>query len=167
MTAQISDTLTVDGEWVNLMGCPALPWHHPRLKEISGIELDEARRKAGPFYIFSSACWRNYVARWRIDQNRLYLEGVEGVYKLEDGEPLFADWVTETLSIGCGGMLEYVHMGFGSVFEEDLLLKVHMGVIVGRTVLDNRDKTRDGMSLALENLPTEDSVTPGWTRGKH
>ena len=164
MTAQIGDGLILNGETVMLRGCPALPWHDPRLKKIS---TDEAMKACAKTLIFSTACWRNYVAKWRIDQNRLYLERIDGIYKLEDEEPAFADWVTETLHIACGEMLTYVHMGFGSVFEEDLLLDVRMGVVVGRAVRDNRGETHDKESLGWQNLPSADTTTPGLKPGKH
>jgi hypothetical protein len=70
------------------------------------------------------------VADWHIDRDRLYLDRITGIYRLEGAEPLFADWVTETLRISRGEMLTYAHMGFGSVYKEDLLLDVRMGVIV-------------------------------------
>lgn len=164
MTAQIGDHLILDGETVMLTGCPALPWHHPRFKEISRKEAIQACAKT---LVFSTACWRNYVADWRIDQDRLYLERITGIYRLAGEEPLFADWVTETLRISRGEMLTYVHMGFGSVYEEDLLLDVRMGVVVGRAVRDNRGREQDENILGWENLPTSDTVTPGLKPGKH
>jgi hypothetical protein len=69
--------------------------------------------------VFSTACWRNYVADWHIDRDRLYLERITGIYCLEGAEPLFADWVTEALRISRGELLTCVHMGFASVCEED------------------------------------------------
>lgn len=39
-----------------------------------------------------------------------------------------------------GEMLEYVHMGYESVFEKDLYLKFENGVLVDERVVDNRSK---------------------------
>jgi len=51
--------------------------------------------------------------------------------------------------------------------EEDLLLDVRMGVVVGRAVRDNRGQEQDENRLGWENLPTSDTVTPGLKPGKH
>jgi hypothetical protein len=161
MTAQIGDRLVVDGQDVTLMGCPALPWHHPRFHKLSKAEALELCRGR---LIFSTACWRNYVADWHIDGGRLHLDRITGIYRLEGEEPLFADWVTETLRIAGGERLAYVHMGFGSVFEEDLLLDVQKGLVVGQTRRDNRGRTHDTAKLGWENLPTDATVTPGLKR---
>ena len=55
MTAQIGDGLILKGETVMLRGCPALPWHDPRLKKIS---TDEAMKACAEGLIFSTAYWR-------------------------------------------------------------------------------------------------------------
>jgi hypothetical protein len=140
MTAQIGDRLLVDGKAVTFMGCPALPWHHPRFQKLSKAEALELCRGRP---IFSTACWRNYVADWHIDSGRVYLDRITGIYRPVGEKPLFADWMTETLRIVCGARLANVHMGFGSVFEEDLLLDVQRGVVVGQTRRDNRGRTYD------------------------
>ena len=164
MTAQIGDGLRLDGQPAQLMGCPALPWHHPRFRKLSEAEAREVSKDS---LIFSTACWRNYVADWRINNGKLYLERITGIYTLDGEELLFADWVTETLRISRGARLAYVHMGFGSVFDKDVLLEVRMGVVVSQTVRDNRSQTHDTTSLGWENLPSDDTVTPGLRRGRH
>ncbi|MFM9847674.1 MAG: hypothetical protein ACKVP3_11000 [Hyphomicrobiaceae bacterium] len=158
MTAQIGDGLTIDREPAHLMGCPALPWHHSRLRKLSEAEALEVSKDNA--LIFSTACWRNYVAQWRVEDGRLYLDRITGIYALDGEEPLFADWVTETLRVARGERLAYVHMGFGSVFEEDVLLN-RMGKVVGQTIRDNRGQAHDTASLGWENLPSDATVTPG------
>jgi hypothetical protein len=39
-----------------------------------------------------------------------------------------------------GKMLEYVHMGYASVFEEELHITVERGAVTGRRVVDNRGR---------------------------
>ncbi|MGE0766620.1 MAG: hypothetical protein AB7L90_09165 [Hyphomicrobiaceae bacterium] len=164
MTAQISDDFSMNGAIACLMGCPALPWHHPRLARLTD---DEAMKACRDGLIFSTACWRRYVATWRLERDRLYLDAIEGIYRLEGEAPLFADWVTETLRVAQGHELTYVHMGFGTVYERDLLLDVRMGVLVSRSERDNRGQPHDAAALGLENLPSDETVTPGWKRGIH
>ena len=140
MTAQIGDGLTIDGEAAHLVCCPALPWYHPRLVKLTE---DEALADKRNIVAFSTACWRKYVAHWRLEEDRLFLDSIIGIYRLDGDEPLFADWVTEELRVSQGKLLTYVHMGFGSVFEKELLLDVQLGLVVRRTKRDNRGKEHD------------------------
>lgn len=45
----------------------------------------------------SSACWRGYVANWAVVDGKLYLTEIDGAYRLDGSEPLFADWYSGTL----------------------------------------------------------------------
>jgi hypothetical protein len=44
------------------------------------------------------------------------------------------------LNVPRGEMLEYVHMGYLSVFEEELHISIERGVVTGRHVIDNRGR---------------------------
>lgn len=52
-----------------------------------------------------------------------------------------------------GKLLQYVHMGFGSVYEEELHIEFENGMVVKTNVLDNRGRHHDERKLAWENLP--------------
>lgn len=86
----------------------------------------------------STACWRRYVATWEIKAGRLYLRGVTGRYQLNSTEPLFADWVSDVLWVPHGELLQYVHMGFDSLYEFDMVISVSDGIVVDFEVFDNR-----------------------------
>jgi len=88
----------------------------------------------------SSALWRGYVGTWEVRDARLYLIGLSG--SLEDGTPatlrtlfpdfpdrVFAHWFSGIARIPQGKLLEYVHMGYGSKYERDLLLSFEKGVL--------------------------------------
>lgn len=90
--------------------------------------------------IHSTACWRGYVGTWAIASERLYLVGIRG--HLDDGrvamvrdmfpgatDRLFAHWYSGELRCPRGKLLEYVHGGFGSTYERDLLMDVERGVV--------------------------------------
>jgi len=52
--------------------------------------------------LYSTGCWRNYVATWRVVDKQLYLAEVFGRYKIS--QPLHAVWVSQTSRIrkeGC------------------------------------------------------------------
>lgn len=118
MTAQIHERLIFDGEETSMAFCPPLPKGHSRIIE---IDPDKA--------LFSTACWRGYQGTWEIKDGQFYLVGLGGRFRLQGEEPLLADWFSGVLRIPRGEMLQYVHMGFGSVFEEEVHVKIVRGVL--------------------------------------
>lgn len=134
MTAQIPEKLLMNGETLTLCSEP----------------LDDYFTSHGEpgFAVNCTALWRGYVGTWEIRDARLFLVGIEAEYpdgssvslaKLFQGEAerIFARWFTGTLRCPRGGELEYVHMGYGSVYEEDLLLQIEQGNLVGQVVQVN------------------------------
>ena len=135
MTAQIAERLRYQGEDVAMCTNPlsdffAMGGFNPR------------------FESNSTALWRGYVGRWEIVDGRLYLVELHGT--LEDGaeasvatifpdfpDRVFAHWYSGTIRIPQGKQLEYVHMGYGSTFERDLLLDLERGVVKNTRVHHN------------------------------
>ncbi len=148
MTAQISEVLFWNGEERAMSCCPPLPVNHPRFTqrdlaemkaEIASAGQDKSQRSDLAIY-GSSACWRGYRGTWEIRDNQLFLLKIEGRYQLKGIDPLFADWVTTMIRITNGERLKYVHLGFFSVYEEDIWFKVEQGNITASRVVDNRSK---------------------------
>jgi hypothetical protein len=135
MTAQIHELLLLDDEWTSMASEPPLPQGHPRV-----VGASEEKQKAASPIIFSTACWRRYRGTWVIRDGRLALIAIEGRYELKGEGPLPADWFSGLLNVPRGKMLEYVHMGYASVFEEELHITVERGVVTGRRVVDNRGR---------------------------
>jgi hypothetical protein len=132
MTAQTPERLHYQGEEVAMYTLPLDDY----------FALVES---SPPFVWTSTDCWRGYVGRWEIADNRLYLIELRG--RLKDGseasvatifpdfpERLFAHWYSGTIRIPQGERLEYVHMGYHSIFERDLLLDVERGVVKGSRI---------------------------------
>ena len=141
MTAQIHERLVIDGEEREMAFCPPLPMDHPRIRFATIEEFNRSDSKMdGQFR--SSGCWRSYQGSWEIKDGRFYLTGVCGCVVLVGSEPLFADWFTGVIRVPQGEQLQYVHMGFGSVYEEELHLKIEKGLVTASRVLDNREITR-------------------------
>ncbi|MDO8910693.1 MAG: hypothetical protein Q8N10_00945 [Phenylobacterium sp.] len=141
MTAQATEILTYMGEDLRLMTTPLEQYLH--LAKVS-LDLEWP----------SSALWRGYRGSWEIIDDRLYLTELSGDFK--DGSTLilatlfpafpdrvFAHWYSGTLRIPQGEQLEYVHLGFGSRYERDLLLAVERGVVVQTEVRQNKPVNRD------------------------
>ncbi|MBN2472894.1 MAG: hypothetical protein JXN59_19385 [Anaerolineae bacterium] len=157
MTAQIHEGLILDGEQTSMAFCPPLPEGHPRL-----IELDDYETRDGsPIILSSTACWRRYQANWEVKNGAFYLVGIQGRYRLEGDEPLLADWFSGVLRIPRGEMLQYVHMGFGSVYEEEVHIKIRKGRVVKRRIIDNRGKDFNARELGWLNLPGGEHRFPG------
>jgi hypothetical protein len=139
MTAQFSEILYYKGEKLSMRATPLSDYFVLR-----GMRPD--------FQDISTACWRCYVGEWEITLNRLYLIGISADYK--DGTEVtlgslfpgydsrvFAHWYSGVLSIPQGDLVEYVHMGYASVYERDLLLSVEQGVIVDSQVRVNSEQS--------------------------
>lgn len=99
-----------------------------------------------------TANWRGYVGSWEIIESagveRLYLvelaahksyEEIIGLSDLFPGrDKVFAHWFTGELRCPQGAQLEYMHMGYGSIYEYDLLLEFKQGILVGKLARHNK-----------------------------
>ena len=128
MTAQIRERLIFNGNKLELCTCPLN----------SFLNFSKFSRK---FCSPHTALWRGYVGTWEIVDNRLYLIKLSGEFvdgsqvSLEaifPGYPdrVFAHWYSGVLRIPQGGLLKYVHMGFGSKYESDLILNIDKGYVI-------------------------------------
>ena len=98
----------------------------------------------------TTACWRGYVALWEIKGKYLYLLKIElccgggeiPISKIFPGRdaPIKATWFSGELRIPQGEELSYVHMGYGSVYERDLVLTIKNGKLIKKKIIDNTKK---------------------------
>lgn len=143
MTAQIAETLILDGRKFAMCSEPLEDFFR-----FGGARPGFAER--------STALWRGYTGTWKIIDARLYLIDLRGTLRNGENASLetvfpdypdrvFAHWYSGTLRIPQGQMLEYVHAGYGSIYEQDLMIEIEHGVIVGSCTKQNRAaKTRNG-----------------------
>lgn len=131
MTAQIAERLLYQGQTLSMCTNPLNDYF-----AFGGV--------SPRFQRSCTALWRGYVGHWE----SLYLLELHGT--LEDGTPaslatvfpdfperVFAHWYSGTLRIPQGKLLKYVHMGYGSTYERDLLLEIERGVVVATLVQHN------------------------------
>lgn len=79
-------------------------------------------------------------------------QAVKGRLGLAGDSPVFANWVTETLMIPRGDLLENFHAGFGGTWEKEQYIKVVGGLVESEVLVDmrsalqahSRKKTEDG-----------------------
>ena len=135
MTAQIAERLLYQGEPVAMCTEP--------LERYFVLSCVFPKFEAN-----CTALWRGYVGSWEIVNDRLYLIGLEGI--LEDGtnvsvstffpgfpDRVFAHWFSGTIRIPQGKQLRYVHMGYASTFERDLILDLDRGIVSDTRILQN------------------------------
>lgn len=147
-TAQEPDILIYDGKINDLFSNP--------LEDYYG----DGRR---PQFWFkpntqSSANWRGYVATWKIIDNELYLTKIDSWLcatsirtkngcrrvtlqdlfgkKVIDGK-VSASWFTGNLRVPEGKQLKYVHSGYASIYERDIIFDVQCGKIIKQETIDN------------------------------
>jgi len=141
-TAQFGDRLIYKGETVSIFSNPLESY------------FNEKNPRPNDLFKFScTACWRGYIATWKIDNNYLYLiKLVEGTCDSNAKEiqlskvfpdskgPIKATWFTGTLRIPRGKRLSYVHMGYGSIYEKDLFMTFEKGKLIEENLVDNTKK---------------------------
>ena len=137
MTAQVSETLWYEGKEHAMCSEPLSDYF-----DLSG--------KRPKFAEMDTSCWRGYVGEWEIRDERLYLIGLEA--RLVNGEEaklesifpgfpdrVFAHWYSGTIRIPEGKLLDYVHMGYESVFERDVFMTFEKGVLVDKRIRVNAE----------------------------
>ncbi|MBF2079572.1 MAG: hypothetical protein IGR76_13905 [Synechococcales cyanobacterium T60_A2020_003] len=161
MTAQIGERLIFDGKETSMAFCPPLPKGHPRIIEIDPDKAKHDDSAPISLILLSTACWRGYQGTWEIKDGQFYLVDLCGRFRLQGEEPLLADWFSGVLRIPRGEMLQYVHMGFGSIFEEEVHVKIERGKVITSRVINNRGKKQDEWELSWLNLPGGENRFPG------
>lgn len=136
MTAQCSETLYYKGEKLSMFTNPLSPY-------LKAMNIS--------FYSTSTALWRGYVGSWAIEGQRLYLVSLDGYIQTPQGgqdvgleylfpdypDGVFAHWYSGEIRCPMGELLKYVHMGYASTYEQDLLLVVDKGLIVEEKIITN------------------------------
>jgi hypothetical protein len=109
--------------------------------------------------VMSTGNWRGYVASWKIEDDHLYLIKLDAWIcrgwnenrcqkvnlrrlfgkRYRDGKVL-ANWFTGVLTMPKGKLLQYVHMGYGSVYEGEITLEVESGHVVAESMVDNTQR---------------------------
>ena len=136
MTAQVTEALHYQGHDVSM-----------RTEPLSDYLLQ--MKNPPRFQHQVTSCWRSYTGKWEITYDRLYLLHIHATY--EDGTPvtlggifpgfedrLFAHWYSGVLNVAQGKMLKYVHGGYASRYERDLLISVENGVVVNTEIRVNK-----------------------------
>lgn len=156
-TAQEPDILFIEGEKYYLRSNPLEPYFQmtgkPKFNEKPMKTTSEGSFIEG---ISSSSNWRGYVATWELENDTLYLREIKNLWEIsvdlstifkdrDTSQKIKADWFNGELRIPEGELLKYVHMGYGSVYERDIIYTIKSGQVTNKRVVDNTQK----------NLPSE------------
>lgn len=139
MTAQIHERMILDGVEMSMAFCPPLPKNHPRIVANDNSEQTSTYQH--------TACWRGYQGTWEVRDGRFYLVSIAGSLQLVGTDPLLAEWFSGTIRLPRGELLQYVHMGFGSVYQEEVHVEVARGCVTNSRVIDNRGRDHDRAAL--------------------
>ena len=139
MTAQAGERLIFKGEETWMAAEPLNQY----LQNVNDIK----------FVSPSTACWRGYYGQWEIKDDKLYivelkayLEGYREVgldYLFPRQNEVFANWFSGEIRMPQGEMLDYVHMGYASLYERDLILVFENGLLTNEYVIDNKEEYQD------------------------
>ncbi len=152
-TRQTPEILHINGRVVPLLSTPLDPVLEPLLRQ-----REDLRER---FRWNNSGLMRGYVGAWHIEGDHLYLVSLGreelNVWKdvplsLVFGDataPIPATWFTGTLRVPVGWARRYIHEGFATTWNEELLIYVIRGRIVRQEVLDVRHALRGRSCLDL------------------
>ena len=148
MTAQVSERLIYGGNEISMFTNPLGPY---------------LRASRVGFVSPHTANWRGYVGTWEVIETagvgRLYLVGLrahktyEEIVGISDVFPgfdkVFAHWFTGEIRLPQGAQIKYRHMGYGSIYEYDLLMDFKEGVLLGKHARRNQvpDDTVDPSTI--------------------
>lgn len=130
-TAQYPDILIEGKDTVEIFSNPLEQYLNDKEEKVfCGEKLVES----------STACWRGYQATWEIKDNKLFLLSVmkgcgeysSDFFDLEkeySTDNVLANWFTGVIRCPIGKMLQYVHMGYGSIFEGEKYIYLTNGLV--------------------------------------
>jgi len=111
-----------------------------------------------------SSNWRGYTGTWEIIDNNLFLNQIQNLKsELVNLNELFgtnqegkikATWFTGKLKIQKGKILKYVRMGYGTIYEYEIVFEMYSGQVVNKILIDNTEKEIPSM----KNIVTKELI---------
>lgn len=133
-TAQYPDKLIYNGKEYSLNSNPLESY----------FEKNPDKRPKGG--VMSTALWRGYVATFEIRDSLLYVKDIQIQYwdtidkkkhntkwksvlneVFPEQKEIKVDWLTGIIVLPYGDLVNYVHMGYGSTYENYILLEIDSG----------------------------------------
>ncbi len=139
-TGQFGDRLVYDNDTLVIFSNPLEQyWKSGENRTLNGKELSWT----------STACYRGYIATWKIENDSLFLinlqdvslKGESSMFGLSEivenfdlasefgTKRVYASWFTGEIRSQLGSMLSYIHAGYVSIFEKEKILNLKRGVV--------------------------------------
>lgn len=156
-TAQGSELIIYNGDTLELLSAP--------LEDYLGAYEDRIEKYPILNEYCSTALGRGYQGLWKLVDDELYLIDVclcaeedksimHDLFKAE--EPVKATWFTGKLFIQHGKMIRYRHSGFERVYEEETVIEIGSGEILGEEHFINGTRSDDhGFSSIPDSVVAE------------
>lgn len=153
-TSQIGDLLIYQGDTLLL--------HTNPLEQYLNSKTERAINDF-PLEWTSTACYRGYKATWLLSNDSLYLiclqkgcfSGTPEFFNLKQefgANRVFARWFTGKGIVPKGKLLRYVHSGYDSYFEKELVLTFNKGILEEEVEHDNSNFYISGFSQHPDSL---------------
>ena len=125
MSAQKPDKIIIDEKIYNVNYTYIIP-----TDDI--LQIDEES-------IFTTACYRGYIATWQIENDKVYLVKVFGKYKMLIKEKIFASWLHTPLKINLTNeyLGHHISKPFCQISSKELFLNVSAGEIKNKELINN------------------------------
>ena len=134
MTEQVKDSCKYLGFEYQMPVCLGFPVDNSTIEAMSPSELESI--DSSGIYL-STACWRNYIATWEVQDDKLYLAKLEGKYRLVDNRPLLASWYSGVFELPQGDLVDCnVELGFKLNYTKAVELEFVEGVLVASRFRD-------------------------------
>ena len=149
-TGQDGDIIYIDGKQWGLLGKPI--WADHVLAQDLKAALPKERS-------YTSANWDGYMAYWSIQNDTLCLDSIQYMRVTADkktqwecipaetlqrvfknyynGKKIVAGWVNRDIRVAQGKMLYYEHMGYERNYEEEQIVSIDHGKVIGVKAFHN------------------------------
>jgi hypothetical protein len=107
----------------------------------------------------STACWRGYKAIWELKDHKLYLKQVTSCHndcgreiknanlkKMFGTDTVFAEWFSGTIKAPKGKLINYIHMGYASLYEKEEIFIFKKGKLTESKTNQNYVDLENGIS---------------------
>ena len=119
-------------------------------------------------------CWRGYKAIWELKNDSLFLRqigscnyscGLEinnaNLEKMFGTKNVYASWFTGQINAPKGKLVQYIHMGYGSIYEEEQVFSINKGQLKSIKIKSNQKvaskiyaekRNKELMKLSLDTI---------------
>ena len=100
---------------------------------------------------FSTACWRQHIGIWKIENDSLFLIGLKECCNYKNiplnkifnsskikNKKVFASWYCEIIVAGFGKLLKFDEDNWENIYEKNIVLKIENGTIKKCEIIKNK-----------------------------